>query len=248
MQQYSWRYKANELTKAFWDSLRLDVFLVFLASVSITCKSSAESRPSSLFVCGSLGSMYCTVVHGWARESVTSLCLRAKTLILFCSFFRYSHASWLSPWLQGLRWKSRQQWKQDRVRKSIWLLWSSPECLGGQEPPRLCLCRVRRSQRCNWCRAGAWWKVGGNLFKCFYACSIIQVRKVDSVHLDMAFSGEERCIHMNSLLKLKYCYWISTTLSSKFSTLLPFRRKESSSHAVTLLTKIMCYWSSHLLH
>lgn len=79
-------------------------------------------------------------------------------------FFRLSHASWLSSWLQSLCWKFGKQWKQNRAREGIWLLWTSPQCLGGQKPTRLCFCRIWRSQRCNRCSAWAWWKVRGDSF------------------------------------------------------------------------------------
>ena len=65
----------------------------------------------------------------------------------------------ISPWLQGLCRESRKQWKQDRVGKCFWVLWSSKKRLGCQEPPRLCFCRVWRSQRCIRCCERTGWKV-----------------------------------------------------------------------------------------
>lgn len=73
--------------------------------------------------------------------------------------FRPCSSQRLSPWLQGLRWESRKQWKQDRVRKSLWVLWSFKKRLGCQESPRLCFCWVWRSQRCIWCCERTGWKV-----------------------------------------------------------------------------------------
>lgn len=73
-----------------------------------------------------------------------------SSMFLFV-YFRPCSSQRLSPWLQGLRWEPRKQWKQDRVRKSIWVLWSVKKCLGCSESSRVCFCRVWRSQRCVWC-------------------------------------------------------------------------------------------------
>lgn len=73
--------------------------------------------------------------------------------------FRPLSAQRVSSWLQGLRWESGTQRKQEWVGENIWLLRSLEECLGGQESTRLCLCGVWRFPRCFWCCERTGWKV-----------------------------------------------------------------------------------------
>ncbi len=137
-------------------------------------------------------SMHSFIWWSLLTEESAALVTCSLSLCLFhfiYLFFRSSHASWLPPWLQGLCRKFGQQWKQNRVREVIWLLWSSPQCLGGQEPSRLCLRRIWRPQRCKWCSAGAWWKVGSNVNMIFEGLGNMSHLATATMVYDCCFTG-----------------------------------------------------------
>lgn len=110
---------------------------------------------------------YASRILKWLQLMNKSELTTPIILPLYFFFYRSSHASGLSSWLQSLRWKFRQQWQQDRLREGLWLLWASSQCLGGQEPSRFCFCRIWRPQRCYWCSSGTWWTVS-NRFNGFW--------------------------------------------------------------------------------